>query len=78
MVNQIIVIETCPMIFSFQTENVNADAFQRSFLQYVYCKSEESKLLGKDPFICPACSPEMVAVSVDGNRKLYRFQKTNQ
>ncbi|CAL8326201.1 unnamed protein product [Gadus morhua 'NCC'] len=60
------------------TENVNADAFQRSFLQYVYCKSEESKLLGKDSFICPACSPEMVAVSVDGNGKLYRFQKTNQ
>ena len=66
------------MIFSFQTGNVNADAFQRSFLQYVYCKSEESKLLGKDSFICPACSPEMVAVSVDGNGKLYRFQKTNQ
>ncbi|CAL8312881.1 unnamed protein product [Arctogadus glacialis] len=61
-----------------RTGNVNADAFQRSFLQYVYCKSEEGKLLGKDPFICPACSPEMVAVSVDGNRKLYRFQKTNQ
>ena len=66
------------MIFSFQTGNVNADAFQRNFLQYVYCKSEESKLLGKDPFNCPACYPEKVAVSVDGNRKLYRFQKTNQ
>ncbi|KAF3858822.1 hypothetical protein F7725_012023 [Dissostichus mawsoni] len=51
------------------TGKVNADAFQISFLQYVYCKFEENKLLG---------SPEMVAVSVDGNRKLYRFQKINQ
>ncbi|KAI9545903.1 hypothetical protein NQZ68_032616 [Dissostichus eleginoides] len=61
-----------------RTGKVNADAFQRSFLQYVYCTFEENKLLGKEPFVCPACSPEMVAVSVDGNRKLYRFQKTNQ
>ncbi|KAF3847110.1 hypothetical protein F7725_020138 [Dissostichus mawsoni] len=66
------------IIYFFQTGKVNADAFQRSFLQYVYCTFEENKLLGKEPFVCPACSPEMVAVSVDGNRKLYRFQKTNQ
>ncbi|CAL8355831.1 unnamed protein product [Merluccius merluccius] len=51
---------------------------RRSFLQYMYCNSEENQLLGKEPFVCPACSPEMVAVSVDGNRKLYRFQKINQ
>ncbi|KAK0138712.1 hypothetical protein N1851_024746 [Merluccius polli] len=61
-----------------RTGKVNADAFQRSFLQYMYCNSEENQLLGKEPFVCPACSPEMVAVSVDGNRKLYRFQKINQ
>ncbi|XP_042575480.1 uncharacterized protein LOC109070119 isoform X2 [Cyprinus carpio] len=51
---------------------------RRSFLQYVYCNSEEDQLLEKEPFVCPACSPETVAVSVDGNRKLYRFQKANQ
>ncbi|KAL1276441.1 hypothetical protein QQF64_036064 [Cirrhinus molitorella] len=61
-----------------RTGKVSADAFQRSFLQYVYCNSELNQLLGKEPFVCPACSPEMVAVSVDGNRKLYRFKKTNQ
>ncbi|XP_046873291.1 uncharacterized protein LOC124465508 isoform X2 [Hypomesus transpacificus] len=60
-----------------RTGKVNADAFQRSFLQFVYCNYEENQLLGKEPLVCPACSPEMVAVSVDGNRKLYRFQKTN-
>ncbi|KAF3861187.1 hypothetical protein F7725_001442 [Dissostichus mawsoni] len=31
----------------------------RSFLQYVYCTFEENKLLGKEPFVCPVCSPEM-------------------
>ncbi|XP_042604608.1 uncharacterized protein LOC109102519 isoform X4 [Cyprinus carpio] len=61
-----------------RTGKVNADAFQRSFLQYVYCNSEEDQLLEKEPLVCPACSPETVAVSVDGNRKLYRFQKANQ
>ncbi|XP_050958154.1 uncharacterized protein LOC127159342, partial [Labeo rohita] len=61
-----------------RTGKVNADAFQRSFLQYVYYNTEVNQLLGKEPFVCPACSPEMVAVSVDGNRKLYKFQKTNQ
>ncbi|XP_046871087.1 uncharacterized protein LOC124466089 isoform X1 [Hypomesus transpacificus] len=61
-----------------RTGKVNADAFQRSFLQFVYCNYEENQLLGKEPLVCPACSPEMVSVSVDGNRKLYRFQKTNQ
>ncbi|XP_039464540.1 uncharacterized protein LOC120438170 isoform X2 [Oreochromis aureus] len=29
----------------------------------------------KEPcFSCPACTPDMLAVSVDGNRKLYRFK----
>nr|XP_055057891.1 uncharacterized protein LOC129442074 [Misgurnus anguillicaudatus]XP_055057892.1 uncharacterized protein LOC129442074 [Misgurnus anguillicaudatus] len=61
-----------------RTGKVNVDAFQRSFLQYVYCNSEKNQLLGKEPFVCPACSPDMLAVSVDGNRKLYRFQKKTQ
>ncbi|KAL0966187.1 hypothetical protein UPYG_G00292040 [Umbra pygmaea] len=57
---------------------VNPDAFQMSFLQFAYCKFEESQQLGMERFVCPACAPEMVAVAVDGNKKLYRFQKTNQ
>ncbi|KAF3851931.1 hypothetical protein F7725_005286, partial [Dissostichus mawsoni] len=28
----------------------------------------------EEPFTCPACSPDMLAVSVDGNRKHYRFK----
>ncbi|KAJ7997182.1 hypothetical protein DPEC_G00226300 [Dallia pectoralis] len=40
-----------------RTGKVNAEAFQRSFLQYVYCNSEVDELLEKEPFVCPACSP---------------------
>ncbi|CAM4549461.1 unnamed protein product [Leuciscus chuanchicus] len=43
-----------------RTGKVNADAFQKSFLQYVYCNSEVDQLLEKESFVCPACSPEMV------------------
>ena len=29
-----------------------------------------------DPFCCPACQPDMLAVCCDGNRKHYRFKKS--
>ncbi|KAK0148848.1 hypothetical protein N1851_010702 [Merluccius polli] len=32
-------------------------------------------LLGDDHFSCPACGDDMVAVSLDGNRKMYRFNR---
>ena len=65
-------------MLSFQTGKVNAGSFQTSFLQYMYCKSVENQPYGDERFVCPACTPDMLAVSVDGNRKLYRFQQTNQ
>ncbi|XP_076129536.1 uncharacterized protein LOC143111224 [Alosa pseudoharengus] len=52
---------------------VCGDTLQRSFLEYSYCRFEEDQLSCGTPLSCPACSPEMLAVSVDGNRKLYRF-----
>ncbi|KAJ8252917.1 hypothetical protein GJAV_G00207000 [Gymnothorax javanicus] len=61
-----------------QVGKVNSDAFQRSFLQYIYCKFEERHLMELEPFTCPACVPEQLVVSLDGNRKLYRFQSANQ
>ncbi len=33
-----------------------------------------NKICKEERFICPACSPDMLAVSVDGNRKHYRFK----
>ncbi|XP_056612822.1 uncharacterized protein LOC130428662 [Triplophysa dalaica] len=52
------------------------DIFQKAFLECKYCRHEREKLCGIDHFSCPACTPDTVAVSADGNRKLYRFSKT--
>ncbi|KAF4116508.1 hypothetical protein G5714_003997 [Onychostoma macrolepis] len=37
-------------------------------------KFEVDKLSQVQHFQCPACTPSMLAVAVDGNRKLYRFK----
>ncbi|KAA8585669.1 hypothetical protein FQN60_004363, partial [Etheostoma spectabile] len=47
---------------------------QRAFLEWAYAKFEVDKLSQVQHFQCPACTPSMLAVSVDGNRKLYRFK----
>ncbi|XP_073704470.1 uncharacterized protein [Garra rufa] len=52
---------------------VCGDTLQRSFLEFSYCAFEEDNLSCGAPFTCPACTPDMLAISVDGNRKLYRF-----
>ncbi|ROL42094.1 hypothetical protein DPX16_19541 [Anabarilius grahami] len=55
--------------------HINGDALQRSFFEFSYASFEEDQLCCSAPFTCPACTPEMLAVSADGNRKLYRFQR---
>ncbi|XDV14312.1 hypothetical protein PO909_014584 [Leuciscus waleckii] len=50
------------------------DTLQRAFLEWAYAKFEVDKLSQVQHFQCPACTPSMLAVSVDGNRKLYRFK----
>jgi len=47
---------------------------QRAFLEWAYAKFEVDKLSQVQHFQCPACTPTMLAVAVDGNRKLYRFK----
>ncbi|KTF92802.1 hypothetical protein cypCar_00046547 [Cyprinus carpio] len=54
---------------------INGDALQRSFLELSYASFEEDQLCCSASFTCPACTPEMLAVSADGNRKLYRFRR---
>lgn len=44
-------------------------------MEWVISSYEVDKLCSEQPFTCPACSPKMLAVSVDGNRKHYRFKK---
>ncbi|CAM4491128.1 unnamed protein product [Leuciscus chuanchicus] len=55
-----------------------ADAFQRSFFEWRYCQFEIDQLCGLKVFDCPACSPFMLAVAVDGNRKMYRFKRGDE
>ncbi len=47
---------------------------QRAFLEWAYAKFEVDKLSQVQHFQCPACTPSMLAVAVDGNRKLYCFK----
>nr|XP_029530688.1 uncharacterized protein LOC115138218 isoform X2 [Oncorhynchus nerka] len=54
------------------------DTFQKSFFEWMYCHSEIDQVCDIQYFDCPACSPGMLAVSVDGNKKLYRFKKGQQ
>ncbi|XP_053710382.1 uncharacterized protein LOC128752788 isoform X2 [Synchiropus splendidus] len=43
---------------------------QKSFLEWSYAKFEVERLSEVDQFRCPACTPSMLAVSVDGNLNL--------
>nr|XP_024657085.1 uncharacterized protein LOC112432909 [Maylandia zebra] len=57
-----------------QTGRISADVFSKSFLEWSAVKCEVDRMCKEPCFSCPACTPDMLAVSVDGNRKLYRFQ----
>ncbi|KAF3849510.1 hypothetical protein F7725_019229, partial [Dissostichus mawsoni] len=50
-----------------RTGKIHGDVFQRSFLEYMACQYECQKMTCEEPFSCPACTPKMLAVSVDGN-----------
>ncbi|KAF3841531.1 hypothetical protein F7725_007393 [Dissostichus mawsoni] len=58
-----------PRIILTCTGTIHGDVFQRSFLEYMACQYECQKMTCEEPFSCPACTPKMLAVSVDGNRK---------
>ncbi|XP_062412037.1 uncharacterized protein LOC134102072 isoform X2 [Sardina pilchardus] len=53
---------------------VIADSFRRSFLEWEAVQFEVDGLCKEDHFACTACTPEMLAICVDGNRKHYRFK----
>ncbi|KAF3837670.1 hypothetical protein F7725_009438 [Dissostichus mawsoni] len=61
-----------------KTGKIHGDVFQRSFLEYMACQYECQKMTCEEPFSCPACTPKMLAVSVDGNRKQYRFRQSQR
>lgn len=62
-----------PINFSFLFSTARSILF---VAKHSYCHHEKEKLSGIDNFLCPACVPDAVAVSADGNRKLYRFNNS--
>ncbi|XP_062324765.1 uncharacterized protein LOC134026239 [Osmerus eperlanus] len=57
-----------------RTGKISADTFSKSFSEWVAVRFQVEKICQETFFSCPACTPEMLAVSVDENRKLYRFK----
>lgn len=60
--------------FIYQSGKICGDTMQKSFLEWSYAKFEVETLSQVHHFQCPACAPSMLAVAVDGKRKLYRFK----
>ncbi|XP_033984221.1 uncharacterized protein LOC117480849 [Trematomus bernacchii] len=57
-----------------RTGKISTDSFIKSFFEWEAVRYEVDIMCKEEPFTCPACSPDMLAVSVDGNRKHYRFK----
>ncbi|KAJ4923580.1 hypothetical protein JOQ06_021491, partial [Pogonophryne albipinna] len=53
---------------------ISADSFQKSFFEWEAVRFEVENICKEESFICPACTLDILAVSVDGNRKHYRFK----
>ncbi|KAI9520073.1 hypothetical protein NQZ68_021792 [Dissostichus eleginoides] len=53
---------------------ISADSFQKSFFEWEAVRFEVENICKEESFICPACTPDMLAVSMDGNPKHYRFK----
>ncbi|RXN30287.1 ATP-binding cassette sub-family D member 3 [Labeo rohita] len=52
-----------------RTGKISTDSFQKSFFEWEAVRYEVDKICKEEHFICPACTPDMLAVSVDGNRR---------
>ncbi|XP_030275685.1 uncharacterized protein LOC115583222 [Sparus aurata] len=59
-----------------RTGGICGDTFHRVFREFAFCNFKKEDLCLVEPFKCPACTPDMLAISADGNRKHYRFKKS--
>ncbi|XP_049457236.1 uncharacterized protein LOC125904015 [Epinephelus fuscoguttatus] len=55
---------------------IYGDVFQRSFVEYTFCLYQCDRMANVEQFTCPACTPNMLALCADGNRKQYRFRQS--
>ena len=56
--------------------SICGDSFHRAFQEFALCNFKKDDLCQVEPFVCPACTPDMLAISADGNRKHYRYKKS--
>ncbi|XP_058626164.1 uncharacterized protein LOC131536958 isoform X2 [Onychostoma macrolepis] len=59
-----------------RTGSICGDTFHRVFREFAFCRFKKEDMCLMKPFKCPACTPDMLAISADGNRKHYRFKKS--
>ncbi|XP_059909538.1 uncharacterized protein LOC132459163 isoform X2 [Gadus macrocephalus] len=59
-----------------RTGKIHGDIFQRSFLENTFCNYQCEKMSSVEHFTCAACTPNMLALCADGNRKVYRFRQS--
>lgn len=64
------------MCLILQSGKISANVFSCSFNEWVAARYAVEKMCQEEFFTCPACTPDMLAVCVDGNRKHYRFKNT--
>ncbi|XP_077099992.1 uncharacterized protein LOC143750689 [Siphateles boraxobius] len=57
-------------------EHRSVQAGRLSLFEFTFCQYKEEDMCQVHHFECPACSPDMLAVCSDGNRKHYRFSKS--
>ena len=60
-------------IFSFQSAYIDPVLFADCVREWQYNQYEMDRLRGINVMECPACSKQMHACHVDGNRKVYRY-----
>ncbi|XP_041867488.1 uncharacterized protein LOC121656518 [Melanotaenia boesemani] len=56
--------------------SICGDTFHRVYREFAFCNWKKEHLCQVEPFKCPACTPDMLAIAADGNRKQYRFKKS--
>ncbi|KAF3836196.1 hypothetical protein F7725_028754 [Dissostichus mawsoni] len=66
----------CSTKWSPSIGRICSDTFHRVFREFAFCNCRKEDLCLVEPFKCPACTPDMLAIAVDGNRKHYRFKKS--
>ena len=57
---------------------INATTFAKSYAEWKYCQYEKEKIQCTPHLDCPACFSTQHSVHVDGNKKLYRFNKVSR